>query len=189
MSISKYLTSNKTSTGKEDDSIFPSLESSDVSSKEYENIVETIKPAEKTKIITYKDDNGKMKIIKYANLYGIANAVRRYTKEFPNISESTICGLLKKFCGKLTREVPNEEVVISKKREQPLYMPEELDEKLPTSNFSDCTNESCRNINHRTVYGVLMGLIKGNLHLYGGYLEFTATDGWQYSLYERMNFV
>ena len=49
MSILKYFTSNKTSTGKEDDAIFTSLESSGVSSKEYENIEETIKPAEKAK--------------------------------------------------------------------------------------------------------------------------------------------
>ena len=41
----------KTSTGK-DDAIFPPLESSGVSSKEYESIVETIKPAEKSKRIT-----------------------------------------------------------------------------------------------------------------------------------------
>ena len=34
-----------------------------------------------------------------------------------------------------------------------------------------------------------MGLIKSNLHLYGGYLEFTTTDGWLYSLYKRMDFV
>ena len=49
MSILKYFTSNKTSTGKEDDAIFSSFESSGVSSKECENIEETIKPAEKAK--------------------------------------------------------------------------------------------------------------------------------------------
>ena len=49
MSLLNYFTSNKTSTGKEDDAVFPSLESSRVSSKENESIVETIKPAEKTK--------------------------------------------------------------------------------------------------------------------------------------------
>ena len=54
MSILKYFTSNKTSTGKEDDAIFTSLESSGVSSKGYENTVETVDPAEKAKRITYK---------------------------------------------------------------------------------------------------------------------------------------
>ena len=93
MSILKYFTSNKTSTGKEDDAIFTSLESSGVSSKEYENIEETIKPAEKAKK-NYKEE-GKTKITKYANLYGIANAVRRYSKEYPNISESTVHDWLK----------------------------------------------------------------------------------------------
>ena len=33
-----------------------------------------------------------MEITKYANLYDIANALRRYNKEFSNISESTVCG-------------------------------------------------------------------------------------------------
>ena len=107
----KYFKSNKTSTGKEDDAIFPSLENSGVSSKEYESIVETIKLAEKAKRITYKEEE-KIKIIKYANLYCIANAVRRYSKEFSNISESTVRGLLKKFRGELTRKVPSEEIVI-----------------------------------------------------------------------------
>ena len=65
MSILKYFTSNKTSTGKEDDAIFPSLESSGVSSKKYESIVETIKPAEKAKRITYKEEDN-MKITKYS---------------------------------------------------------------------------------------------------------------------------
>ena len=36
-----------------------------------------------------------MKITKYANLCGIANAVRQYSKEYPNISESTVHDWLK----------------------------------------------------------------------------------------------
>ena len=128
-----------------------------------------------------------MKITKYANLYGIANAVRRYSKEFPTISENKFRGWLKKFRGKLTRKVPSDEVVISKKRGRPLYLPDELDEKLRT--FLIAQRRAGGNINRHTVYGVLMGLIKSNLHLYGGYLEFTATDVSLYSLYKRVNFV
>ena len=45
MSILKYFTLDKTSTSKEDDGIFPSLESPGVSSEEYESILETIKSA------------------------------------------------------------------------------------------------------------------------------------------------
>ena len=93
--------------------MFPSRESFGVSSKEYESIVETIKPAGKVKRITYKEED-KMKSRKYANLYGIANAVRQYSKEFPNISESTLVGWLRKFRGELTRKVPSEEVVTPK---------------------------------------------------------------------------
>ena len=73
-----------------------------------------------------------MKITKYAYLDGIANAVRRYSKEFPTIGENKFRGWLKKFRGKLTRKVPSHEVVISKKRGRPLYLPDELDEKLRT---------------------------------------------------------
>ena len=111
MSILQYFTSNKTSTSKEDDAIFPCLESSGVSSKKYDSIVKTIKLAEKAKRITCMEEE-KMKIIKYVNLYGIANAVRRYSKEFPNISESKVRGWLKKFLGESTRKVPSKEVVI-----------------------------------------------------------------------------
>ena len=124
-----------------------------------------------------------MKIAKYANLYGIANAVGQYSKEFLNISESIVRGWLKKFHGELTRE----EVVISKKRGRQLYLPEELDEKLQT--FLIAQRRASGNFNCHTAYGVLMGLNKSNLHLYWGYLEFTANDGWLYSLYKRMNFV
>ena len=62
MSILKYFTSNKTSTGKEDDAIFTSLESSGVSSKEYENIEETIKPAEKAKKKSHTRRRAKRKL-------------------------------------------------------------------------------------------------------------------------------
>ena len=79
--------------------------------------------------------------------------------------------------------MPSEEVVISKKRGRPLYLPEELDEKLQT--FLISQRRAGGNINRHTVYGVLMDLIKSNLHLYGGYLEFTAIDGWLYSLYKK----
>ena len=107
-----------------------------------------------------------------------------------------VCGWLKKFCGELTCKVPSEEVVISKKQGQLLHLPEEkldevrwkgelyeldeLDEKLWISLIAQ--NRAGGNINCHTVYGVLMGLIKSNLHLCGGYLEFTATDGQLYSL-------
>ena len=62
-----------------------------------------------------------------------------------------------------------------------------LNEKLGT--FLIAQSRAGGNINRHSVYGVLMSLIKGNLHLYGGYLEFTATDGWLYSLYKTINFV
>ena len=84
------------------------------------------------------------------------------------------------FPGELTRKVPSAEVVISKKRGRPLYL---SDEKLRTFLIAQRTGG---NINRCTIYGVLlMSLIKNNLHLHGGYLEFTATDGWLYSLHNK----
>ena len=74
--------------------------------------------------------------------------------------------------------MPSEEVVASKKRGRPSYLPKEFDEKLRT--FVIAQRRVGENINRQTVYGVLMGLIKSNLHLYKGYLEFTAIDGWLY---------
>ena len=68
-----------------------------------------------------------------------------------------------------------------------MYLLEELDENLRT--FLIAQRRAGGNINCHTIYGMLMDLIKSNLHLYGGYLEFTATDGSLYSLYKRMNFV
>ena len=46
--------------GKEDDAIFPSLENSAISSKECESIVETIKPAEKSKRIANNEEGRKL---------------------------------------------------------------------------------------------------------------------------------
>ena len=68
-----------------------------------------------------------------------------------------------------------------------MYLPEELNEKLRT--FLITQRRTGGNINHHTVYGVTMGFIKSNLHLFGGYLKFTGTDGWLYSLYKRMDFI
>ena len=68
-----------------------------------------------------------------------------------------------------------------------MYLPEELDENLRT--FLIAQRRAGGNINRDTVYGVFIDLIKNNLYLYGGYLEFAATDGWLYSLYKKTNFV
>ena len=78
---------------------------------------------------------------------------------------------------------------LDKKEEldEKLQRPEELDKKLRT--FLNAQGRAGGNINRPTVYSVLMGFIKSNLHFYGGYLEFTTTDGWLYSLHKRMNFV
>ena len=83
--------------------------------------------------------------------------------------------------------MPSKEVVISKTRGRPLYLPEKLNEKLWT--FLIAQRAAGENINRHTVYGVLMGFIRSYLHFYGGYLEFTATDGSLYSFYKRMYFI
>ena len=68
-----------------------------------------------------------------------------------------------------------------------MYLPEELNEELWT--FLITQRRTGGSINHHTVYGVTMGFIKSNLHLYGGYLEFTGTDGCLNCLYKIMYFV
>jgi hypothetical protein len=96
MSIFKYFTASKTSTPEENNVILPSLESSGVSTKEYDSILDSVNAPTKDKRCTYKEED-KIKMTKYANTYGVANAVRRYCKEFPSIKEGTIRGWLKKF--------------------------------------------------------------------------------------------
>ena len=91
MSILKYITPYKTSIGQKENTILLSCESPGISIKEYKNIVETVKPAEKVKRSTYKDED-KMKVTKFDNIYGAANAVRIYSKEFPIIKESAVRG-------------------------------------------------------------------------------------------------
>ena len=56
-----------------------------------------------------------------------------------------------------------------------MYLPEELDEKLQT--FLHAQRRAGGNINLHIVYGVLMGLIKSNLHFDVWYLEFNTTVG------------
>ena len=56
-----------------------------------ENILESVRPAEKGKRSTYKEES-KMKTTKFMFICGIVNAVRRYSKEFPTIINSWIIG-------------------------------------------------------------------------------------------------
>ena len=42
-------------------------------------------------------------------------------------------------------------------------------------------------INKHVIYGILMGLIKADMTMYGGYLDFTVTKACLQSLYSRMN--
>ena len=51
-----------------------------------ENILESVRPAEKGKRSTYKEES-KMKTTKFMFICGVVNAVRRYSKEFPTINK------------------------------------------------------------------------------------------------------
>ena len=67
------------------------------------------------------------------------------------------------------------------KRRRPLFLPDELDEKLRQ-------RKAGGTVNRHTVYGVLMDLVKSNLQKYGGLLNFVVTDAWVNYLYRRMKY-
>ena len=81
--------------------------------------------------------------------------------------------------------MPNSQIVISAKRECPLYLPEKLGKKRCA--FITHMRMAGGTINHHVVFGVLIGLIKSDPITYGIYLQFQITNGWIQSLYSRMN--
>ena len=61
----------------------------------------------------------------------------------------------------------------------------ELDKKLRL--FITNMRTAGGTINKHVIYGILMGLIKADMTMYGGYLDFTVTKACLQSLYSRMN--
>ena len=85
----------------------------------------------KRKRFTYSEQD-KMKIVRYANECGLTRAAGKYKGEFPSLRESTVRGWLNKYCLQPKAKVQSLEIIISKKRGRPLYLPNELDKKLCT---------------------------------------------------------
>ena len=110
----------------------------------------------------------------------MTRAVGKYKGEFPSLRESTVRGWLNKYRSQLEAKVQSLQIVISEKRKQPLYLPDELDKKLRT--FITHMQMAGGTINLHVIFDVLMGLIKSDLVTYGMYLEFQITDGWIQSL-------
>ena len=136
---------------------------------------------------TRKKTNARLQT-EYANHCGTTNAVNRFKKEFPKLTESTVRGWLTKYMSQLknTPQIVPQDVQIGTKRGRPLLLPEELDFKLRS--FIINLRTAGGTINRHVLYGVLMGLIKSDLAKYGQYLEFHITNGWVQSLYTRMGF-
>lgn len=169
----------------------PSTNATGLSSEEQSNVTLEINNAAsincKCKRVTYKEED-KCKIAKYANHCGTTNAVNRFKKEFPKLTESTVRGWLTKYMSQLknTPQIAPQDVQIGTKHRRPLLLPDELDFKL--CSFIINLRTAVGTINRHVLYGVLMGLIKSDLAKYGQYLEFHITNGWVQSLYTRMGF-
>ena len=138
----------------------------------------------KRKRFTYSEQD-KMKIVEYANECGLTRAVGKYKGEFSSLQESIVHGWLNKYRSQLEAKFKSSQIVIPKKRERPLYLPDELDKKLRT--FITHKQKAGGTINRHMIFGVLMGLIKSDLVTYGMYLEFQITGAWIQSFYRCMN--
>ena len=109
----------------------PSTNATGLSIEEQSNVTLEINNAAsvncKCKRVTYKED--KCKIAKYANHYGTTNAVNRFKKEFPKLTESTVRGWLTKHWLQLknTPQIAPQDVQIGTKHGRPLLLPDELD--------------------------------------------------------------
>ena len=89
--------------------------------------------ASQAKRTTYREDE-KMKIAKYANIYGTVSALRYFKQDFPKLTESTIRPWLAKYRSQLktTSSEDSECIQISETRGRPLLLPNELERKLRT---------------------------------------------------------
>ena len=115
-----------------------------------------------------------MKVTKHANECGIANAVVKYKGEFPSLTKCTVDGWLRKYRFQLRVNVPNQHIVLFAKRGRPFYLHEELDKNLHA--FFTHTQMAGRTINCHVAFGVLIGLIKGDLMTYGMYLQMDRSN-------------
>ena len=98
-------------------------------------------------------------------------------KQFPKLTESTVCKWIGKYRKELSTAGNNPiPILITEKRGTPLSIPVELDAKL--GKFIVCLREVGGNINCHVIHGVLMGLIKADLSKYGSRLDFNVTRGW-----------
>ena len=131
MSILNYFTRTDKETSS--NTIIPTGAVPGISDKEIMNITDQIQSTSgmKCKRFTYSEQD-KMKIVKYANECGLTRAVEKYKGEFPSLRESTARDWLHKYHSQLKAKVQGSQTVISEKRGQPLYLPDELDKKLQT---------------------------------------------------------
>ena len=163
----------------------PPDESSGISHHEFISISDALSmDSEVSRRTTYKEED-KLSIAKYANMFGVASAVRHFQSKHHTIQESTVRGWLVKYRESLNNNGVERRISVSSKRGRPLYLPSELDEKLQT--FIMNLRKAGDTVNKHVVSAVLIGLIKSDLTRYGYYLDFTVTNGWLQYLYQRMN--
>lgn len=129
---------------------------------------------------------------------GPVAAVRKFSKDFPSLSESTVRGMRKKYQESLVsrkRKLDFDEndcdvtEIFPKKRGRPFLVGNELDSKL--QKYLYVLRENGAVINTQIVIAAGKGIITGKdktlLSENGGHLDLTKS--WAKSLLQRMNFV
>ena len=160
--LCQYFSVKNTDIGRPAEKItLPSREEAGVSSTEYDNIVAEVEIVPNKRRRTTYHGRDKVKIAKYANTYGVASAIKFFQRDFPKLIESNVRSWLKKYRAGLQKSSSGALPVISTKRERPLLLPDEIDQKLRM--FINNTRKAGGTVNKHVVYGVLMGLIKSDL--------------------------
>ena len=130
------------------------------------------------------------KIAKYSCEHGNKKALQQFSKEYPNLKESTLRNLKKAYQDKLLiqRQQGNVQQVTSLERlprgRPPLLL--ELDCKL----ISFVKNLRARGgvVDGSVISAAAKGLIRSNPSLHQRYNSFEPTRGWIQSIYRRCNF-
>ena len=147
----------------------------------------------RSKISKYLQYSGedRAKIAKYSCEHGNTKALQHFSKEYPNLKESTLRNFKKAYQDKLKvilRQEGNVQQVTSleslPRGRSPLLL--ELDCKL----ISFVKNLRARGgvVNGSVISAAAKGLIRNNPSLHQRYNSFEPTRGWIQSIYRRCNF-
>ena len=121
-----------------------------LSSREHALVVEEITNATgstKSKCVNYKESD-KLMIAKYGNIHGPPHTIAKHMKQFPNLTENTVCKWIAKYRKKLSTAGNNQiPISIREKPVRPSSLPVELNAML--RKFIVCLHEAGGNINRQ----------------------------------------